>query len=500
MPRRLSGQLTVFMALLFMLVVSLLMAQYRSALFYARRADAERAAALSVSSLLAEYQRPLRDYYQILSVDGGFGQDIFQEEILEERLKAVFAENLNSSLGMDSAGEIQMDEPIFTMLIDGNWDFFLREISLNRTDAMLSEGLEYIIDQWQSKKKEEVLDLSQKQAEAVRSGEGQTGGENKNTGAAENEGLSSEPAQPVIDPRDFVMEIWNQGILAAACPATFSVSEKSCVMTDVSFPEAGRRIQAAVDFGDSDSVKALMDQWENILEPGSGIRELVEDAAVRLYIGDVFQNAASKEVSVAHERVLDYEVEYIIAGNTSDRENLETVLWKLMAFRSVMNLSHILMSAEKGMQVEETAVLLSAALLIPQFVKVIAFLSKTAWAFAEALSECRTLLKGGKVPLIKSAESWYLSWEQMLWLDGGALDGNSGDEGTDYEGYLQMLLLLTKRDTKYRRMTHLMEKNIRLLPEYADFRMAHCIYGVQVIFDYEAGMGMKGRVQTALSY
>ena len=151
MPRRLSGQLTVFMALLFMLVVSLLMAQYRSALFYARRADAERAAALSVSSLLAEYQRPLRDYYQILSVDGGFGQDIFQEEILEERLKAVFAENLNSSLGMDSAGEIQMDEPIFTMLIDGNWDFFLREISLNRTDAMLSEGLEYIIDQWQCK-------------------------------------------------------------------------------------------------------------------------------------------------------------------------------------------------------------------------------------------------------------------------------------------------------------------------------------------------------------
>lgn len=65
-------------------------------------------------------------------------------------------------------------------------------------------------------------------------------------------------------------------------------------MTDVSFPEAGRRIQAAVDFGDSDSVKALMDQWENILEPGSGIRELVEDAAVRLYIGDVFRKQLQK--------------------------------------------------------------------------------------------------------------------------------------------------------------------------------------------------------------
>lgn len=102
--------------------------------------------------------------------------------------------------------------------------------------------------------------------------------------------------------------------------------------------------------------------------------------------------------------------------------------------------------------------------------------------------------------MMKNDETWYLSWEQMTRLDGNILDGNSGEEGTDYKGYLQMLLLLTKRDTKYRRMTHLMEKNIRLLPDYSDFRISHCIYGVQAAFYYESGFGVEGRVQTALSY
>ena len=101
---------------------------------------------------------------------------------------------------------------------------------------------------------------------------------------------------------------------------------------------------------------------------------------------------------------------------------------------------------------------------------------------------------------MKDNTTWYLTWEQMLRLDGHMLDGNSGTEGIDYQGYLQMFLLLMKRDTKYRRMTHLMEKNIRLLPDYSEFRMANCIYGVQAVFDCDFGQGGRRRVQTALSY
>lgn len=122
--RKAEGQLTVFMALVFFLVVSLLMAQYRSAVFYVRRADAERAAGLSAESFLAGYSRPLRDYYQILAVDGGFGQDTFQEEMLEEQLRYVFEKNVKAGFGAGNSADTEMEEPVFTLLIDGDWGFF----------------------------------------------------------------------------------------------------------------------------------------------------------------------------------------------------------------------------------------------------------------------------------------------------------------------------------------------------------------------------------------
>ena len=85
-------------------------------------------------------------------------------------------------------------------------------------------------------------------------------------------------------------------------------------------------------------------------------------------------------------------------------------------------------------------------------------------------------------------------------LNTSILDGNPCQQGLDYGGYLQILLCLTNSDTKYRRMTHLMEKNIRLIPEYAGFQMKYCIYGVQAKFYCELGRFGIHDTQTALSY
>ena len=490
--RKAEGQVTVFMTLLFLVVVSLLMAQYRSALFYACQADAERAACLSVESFLAGYHRPLRDYYQILAVDGGFGQSAFQEEWLEEQLCSVFEENMKSAYGGKGAGAVILEEPIFTFLIDGDWDFFLREITLNRTEAAVSSGIEYIMEQWKIKNDEASARLNQKREDAAQAAKEPTESGQQN--------VENSDRKPVTDPRDFVAEIWNQGILAAACPEDFALSGKRCPMTDVSFPEAGQKIHEHIDFKDDANIQRLLEKWDGILAPETGLRGIVEDGAVQLYIMEVFDHAATAESRIKHGRVLAYEVEYILAGNDSDSENLKTVLWKLLAFRSVMNLSHILLSGEKGLAVQQTAMALSTALLLPQFTEVVAFLLKAVWAFAESLADCRTLLKGGKIPLMKDETTWYLSWEQMLRLNGHALDGNNGGEGIDYQGYLQMFLMLMNRDVKYRRMTHLMEKNIRLLPQYPQFRMAQCIYGVQATFYCEIGHGMGYKAQAALSY
>ena len=226
--RKAEGQVTVFMTLLFLVVVSLLMAQYRSALFYTCQADAERAACLSVESFLAGYHRPLRDYYQILAVDGGFGQSAFQEEWLEEQLCSVFEENMKSSYGGTGTGAAILEEPIFTFLIDGDWDFFLREITLNRAETAVSSGIEYIMEQWKIKNDEASASLNQKREKAAQAPKEPTESGQQN--------VENSDREPVTDPRDFVAEIWNQGhsgrrLSGEFCPVREEVPNDRCLFS-----------------------------------------------------------------------------------------------------------------------------------------------------------------------------------------------------------------------------------------------------------------------------
>ena len=490
-----KGQVTVFAALLFMVVFSLLAAQYRSALYYMQKASVERAARLSAESFLAGYNRPLRDYYQILSVDGGRGSDRFYAREMEEELVSVFRENLKEVPGMGQGMETGLKEPVYMLFIDGDWDFFVREITLNRRAELTGGFFEILIGQWKEENGQASAELRQKQEIEKQAEVPETGGVTD-----EEAGTEADQGEPVTDPRDFIEELWNRGILTAACPENYPLSEKTCPMTDVSFPEAGRRFYETIDFRDDNSILNLLKSWRDILDNGGGIRETVADAAVCMYIRDVFSNAAQESPDIAHERVLDYETEYILAGNESDIENLKSVLWKLIAFRCVMNMAHLTASPDKEVRIRETALLLSASMLIPQFTEIVAFLLKISWAFAEALADCRTLLQGGRIPILKDQDSWYLSWDQMLHMDRRILDGNHSDEGMDYGEYLRLFLFLMNREEKYRRMTNLMEKNIRLLPEYSDFRMEYCVYGIQADFQCIWGRKMARRAQIALSY
>lgn len=488
-----DGQITIFILMVFMMIVALLMSQYKSALYYACREDARQAAYLSADSFLSTYQKVLRDRYEILAVDGGYGQELFLQDVIENQLLQVFERNMQSSMTRNQVENLALaQEPVFTFLIDGDWEFFLREIGLNRQNNLIEESMDYIVEQWQRQNDAASEVFSQKRQEAEYAKEEFI----KNT-----EEELEQSNQNIQDPRDLLMNIWNQGILKAACPADFSVSEKTTTMSDVSYPEAAEQIGIRIDFKSESSIQNLLSNWKNVLKPETMVSVLENEWAVQSYTKDKFQNAVEQSKNQESEqRVLEYEMEYIIGGHDTDSENLKTVLWKLLAIRCVFNLAYLVSSVEKGNQTAITAAMLSTALLIPYFSEVIAFGLKIVWAFAESLADCRTLLNGGKIPMTKNDSSWYLTWDAMLGLHAGILDGNLSQEGLDYTSYLQILLSFTNRDTKYRRMTHLMEKNIRLVPEYSGFKMKNCIYGIQAVYSYELKSFGQYKVQTAVSY
>ena len=485
-----DGQITVFILLVFMLIASLLAAQYRSALFYAIQSDAMQAANLSVDSFLASYQKPLKEFYGLLTVDGGYGQKRFALDMIEEELLQVFNNNLKSSMIKSQIkGCVLAEQPIFTYFIDDNWDFLIREIRLTSQESIQIEGLDYILEHWKSQKDSAQEEFTYQKQVA------------ENTNVENEQNTQDEMVQEVKDPRDLIMMIWNQGILKAACPKDFRISEKNVQMNDVSYPENSESVGTFIDLKNDASIQSLFGNWESILQPKRYVRMLTDDIAVQNYIKDKFGNAIrSKEMTDNLQTALQYEIEYIIGGHESDSENLKTVLWKLLAIRCIFNLSYLLSSSQKGSQVMVTATVLSTAFMLPHFTEVVAFALKLSWAFAEALADCRTLLNDGKIPLVKNDDTWYLEWNDFLNLYEDRLDGNQSQEGIDYGTYLQILLAFTEKDAKYRRMTHLMEKNIRQLPEYDGFKMKNCVYGIQAVFGCNLDKFGFYRFQTALSY
>ena len=113
---------------------------------------------------------------------------------------------------------------------------------------------------------------------------------------------------------------------------------------------------------------------------------------------------------------LDYELEYILAGKDSDKENLEYIVRKLLLFRFVPNYVYIQTDREMKAEAETAALALCTLLAVPAITEAAAQGILLAWAYGESIMDIRSLLKGSRVPLVKSKESWQLQFSKLLTL------------------------------------------------------------------------------------
>ncbi len=452
-------------------------------------------------SLLAGYCRPLKEEYEILALDGGYGSSSFREGALESCLENTFKANYGND-------NVTMDEPQFVMLIGADWELFLREITMGRMTVLADDGIDGLINLWRGSLDAESAEINGQLAadggrtvsEAMEEVVSQT----EMSVGEDGEGGSDESVindQEIHDPREGVTQIWQQGVLAAACPGNYAVSAKEAQFSNLSYPAAKSFFETGISLEDERALGADMAQWDDVIAPGGDLITNAEDLAVILYIGQMFKNASTKMQKVPeHQRVLDYEQEYLITGKTSDSACLAGVLERLIALRFVMNMVHIKTSSEKQQAAEAAGGLMAAALMIPEFAKALELLIESAWALGESMSDCRCLLNGGKIPMLKGEDTWYLSWENLQTITGELLDGSNCQTGLSYEDYLRLLLMAMPKETRYRRMTHLMECNIRCEAGYEGFRMDRLIYGVQASFQCSPGLGSTWKVQSAMSY
>ncbi len=168
------------------------------------------------------------------------------------------------------------------------------------------------------------------------------------------------------------------------------------------------------------------------------------------------------------------EVEYILSGKLTDRENRKKTASEIRALRLAPNIAFLYSDPEKS-----EALAAAAQILVPGAGAVAAQAAlASAWAYAESVNDANLLMKGYRVPLTKDEESWAISLENIDSRDTGSrVVHPRRDKGLTYEQYLRILLFLQDEDMTCARILDLIQINMRKNVD-GRFLIGECCSGV----------------------
>lgn len=170
-----------------------------------------------------------------------------------------------------------------------------------------------------------------------------------------------------------------------------------------------------------------------------------------------------------------YEAEYVITGKSSEREALAAVAGDLMLIRTGLNFAYLCTDSEKLAAAEMLALTVMTALTVPQLAGIFKWILVAAWAAAESIVDLRALFQGKRVVLWKSRTSWKLS---ALSLGGAGEEASGFTVGLGYRDYLRLLFYLKSGPkAAYRMMDVIQAREKRL---QSDFRLREYMVGARL--------------------
>lgn len=296
------------------------------------------------------------------------------------------------------------------------------------------------------------------------------------------------------DPRKIVQRIMKSGVLGFVADGG-NISEKK--ITDVSLPSGTQKeknVELSSDlFQSVTSIKALLSEQT----ASDTTKKLSDDIYTYAYIKKYFNSyGKTEQIENPQQNVkqnsnqnvkqnknqientaIDYEIEYIIGGQKSDKANLQYVVNRILMIRFGLNFIYAVSDAELNSQALALAAALVGMTGLPPVIEGVKYTILGAISFAEALLDVKNLLAGSKVPVLKNSTNWSLSITGASALMNQNISNNR--TGLSYEEYLILLLTLqTLKNKMYLRMQDIMQMNIRL--EQPEFLIEKCRFGFQM--------------------
>lgn len=238
------------------------------------------------------------------------------------------------------------------------------------------------------------------------------------------------------------------------------------------------------------------------LHVGSGKQEgmeypngLVDNIIFHEYILE----KCSEYTDVFEKSLLKYQVEYILAGKNTDAENLKQVVQRLLLLREATNALYLMSDGGKMAEIQAVSTTLTLIFMVPGLEPLVRYSIMFAWAYAESVQDVRTLLSGGRVPLMKSSGTWKTSLPEMTMVQ-SQFDDSSSETGLSYEDYLRIFLCLTNEDTVTMRLMDVMEMDIRQTAGNENFRMDACVDCFEIYAGVRSSYGYQFTIQRKYGY
>ena len=463
------GSVTVFLALVLVLVLSFVCSLLEGARLLCIRAEAQMITDICMQSMFGNYHAGIWEDYHLLFLDGSWQTGDFSPEKFAGRAMDELEKNLLP--GKDYTGTkfwdltkfsaVDFDVTAYELATDYDGSVFEHQVSQQMKLEAASDALEKLSGLQEQK---DAAEMEQKKKEnkweqacdAIEEAE-EWKEEAELEGFEVSESVVANGETELENPMEYVQEIKGFSVL-------------SLVLEDPS-GLSGKALEHPNFLVDRDRNQG---NWEE-----NSDANMTDRLWLQYYIQDYFSSYTGKSEKGPAETKLDYEIEYIIGGKESDGDNLEIVVNELLGIREAMNLATIMQDSTKTALALEIAMAAVGFTMMPLLVKAVQVGILLAWAYIESILDVRSLLEGKKVPFLKRKDQWISDISGCRKCVESNAKTPEDEEGLNYGQYLQMLIMsLSQKILNYRCMD--------LIEQNEEVRMDSMLQSAEGVVQYQA--------------
>lgn len=460
------GSVTVFLCFMFLLLFSLLGAAFENARVLSSGGYMRTAADAAAMTVFGSYNRELYEEYGLFAY-GGYGgltvadlEEAFSSVLLENRrVKPKNAKKEYCDLYQIKEVECSVEEAAYLSehsVLCGQIKAYLKGAAVK---DVKEELLEKISGGNRQHAESERLELAKEYEEGRFDASEESSDEKKRSPSLGEGEVGKEKSDKAKgNPLKSFIAMMKNGLLELVCDSA-NVSEGRIEESDSG--EEKRKDK------ETQSASAYM---QDIIENSVAVTDasLLENAADQLSYIAYAQKQFSSYTN-ERNRTAKYGLEYLLKGACVEKDNLISMVTKLIGTRTLLNFLYIVSDPVLQEKSFATATVLAGFTGMPPVIQAVQYLILLILAFEEACVDVTALLEGNAVPLIKTKENMKMSYEEICLASKSLFASKAkvyrkekpSAGNITYQQYLMVFLLSVDSQTLHARTCRLIQSDLR---------------------------------------